>query len=742
MTYLITVYGLVQGVGFRPYVKRLADSMSLAGTVRNLGGIVGIQLKSDRNTVEAFIRRLYLSLPEGASIERLETEILPERDFEGFCIIDSDGSVLEELPFVPADIGTCAACERELSDPANRRFGHPFISCAVCGPRYSVIGSIPYDRDFTAMKDFGMCAECAREYQSSADRRFYAQTLACHDCGPKLLFNGRENAALDRLAQALRNGRVAAIKDIGGYHFACDALNNEAVERLRRIKFREAKPFAVMFRDVEQVRRYANVGKEEETLLKSPARPIVLLDKIKEFADAVCGGVPTVGAMLPCNPVQLMLMEKCQGPLVMTSGNLSGEPIITDDGTAAEICKKNDMDLLSHNRKILQPLDDSVARVLCGRTQILRRARGYVPEPIDVPEMNADMLMAAGGDLKAAFAIAEGGRVIMSQHFGDLEDGSVREAYLAAWEHMRGLYGFTPHKILCDMHPAYVSADTAERLAAEYGIGEPERVQHHLAHVLSAAAEHGITGDFTGVAMDGTGFGTDGAVWGGEIFTVSGGRAKRRFHLEYTDIVGGDNAARDAKLLLQSYLVHAGLAREGKESELIAKAIGNGINTCRTSSMGRLFDAVSAMLGVCGYNRYEGECAVRLEAAARRAASYYPLRFEIADGEIRFDGLLAKIDGALRRGVSVGSLARGFHMAVADVIMEAAALCGNRKLIVSGGVFMNRLLMEELVRRAGGAGVKIFWNEKTPPGDGGVALGQIAAQAWGVRMEPCGKENQ
>lgn len=737
MTYSITVCGLVQGVGFRPYVKRLADSMSLKGTVRNQGGIVRVQLICDNDTLEAFTKRLYLSLPKGAVIESLETEILPDTDFDGFKIIDSGGDRACKLPFIPADIATCAECEKELFEPSDRRYLHPFISCAVCGPRYSIIGSIPYDRKNTVMKEFEMCPKCAREYESVSDRRFYAQTLGCHDCGPRIFFNGEERDAAARLAASLADGGIAAIKDIGGYHFACDALNDAAVLRLRQIKLREAKPFAVMFGSVEQIREYAAVSKEEEALLESSARPIVLLDKIKDPAPSVCGGLPTIGAMLPCNPVQLMLMKNFADPLVMTSGNISGEPIITDDCTAARICKENGMDILCHDRSILTPLDDSVARVLCGRPQLIRRARGYVPEPIDVPEMNADDLMAAGGDLKSAFAFARGGRVIVSQHFGDMADEGVRRAYLEGIRHMSGIYSFAPKKIICDLHPSYFSSKEADKIAEEKALEAPETVQHHLAHIMSVAAEHGITGDFTGIAMDGTGFGTDGAIWGGEVFTVSERSAKRRFHLQYTDIAGGENAARDAALLLKSYLIKAGLLQNDADHSLIKSALANGINTFRTSSMGRLFDAVSAMLGICLYNRYEGECAMRLEAAALSAKDSYPLRFEMdfETGEIKFDGLLADIADALCKGVSANEIARGFHMAVVEMFTDIAVFCGNSRLLVSGGVFMNRIICEELMAKCKDAGLELFWNEKVPPGDGGVALGQIAAKAWGVELE-------
>lgn len=776
MTNLITVYGLVQGVGFRPYVKRLADSMLLKGTVRNTGGIVGIQITGDTDTIEAFIKRLYLSLPEGAVIERLERteqDGLPDENFDGFTIIDSDtvdrNTVWNsELPYVPADIATCGDCESELRTQGNRRYRHPFISCAVCGPRYSIIESIPYDRQRTVMNDFAMCPECAAEYGSAADRRCYAQTLACCDCGPELNFNGRADGAIDGLSRALKSGRIAAIKDIGGYHFACDALNNDAVERLRLIKLREAKPFAVMFRDINQLKKYANVSGAEEELLKSLARPIVLLERVEELASSVCGGLPTVGAMLPGNPVQLMLMEQC-GPLVMTSGNISGEPIITDDAVMRRICEENDIDILSHNRRILVPLDDSVARILCGRPQFIRRARGCVPEPIDVPGLQAGDIMAAGSDLKSVFAIARGDRVILSQHFGDMEKKTVREGYLAGYRHMSDLYCFTPEKIVCDMHPSYYSAGIAGEIAAgcarmsNDGNGSASvvgvsAVQHHIAHIMSVAAEHGITGSYTGIAMDGTGYGTDGAIWGGEVFAVDGRSVRRVMHLGYVDVVGGDAAAKDAELLLKSYLYHAGIRHISSEcgsvvngnggsgaaidggnalleDELIGKAIENGINTVRTSSMGRLFDAVSAMLGICSYNRYEGECAMKLEAAAKRAGEIYPLYMEISDREIRVDGIIRGIYDALALGITADALARGFHMAVVDAIIRAATSCGNERLLVSGGVFNNTVIMEELAKRAKQEGIELYWNEKVPAGDGGVALGQVVAEVWGMEGE-------
>lgn len=719
MTYKLTVHGLVQGVGFRPFVKRLADSMGLKGQVHNSGGVVGIKFNGDQDTLEAFTNRLYLSMPGKADIQSLTTEIVADCEFEGFEIVESDEEIYDNFSYIPPDIATCPKCQEELKNPENRRYNHPFISCVDCGPRYSIINRLPYDRVNTVMKAWELCPECGREYTDIENHRCFAQTIACPNCGPKL------NISIEEAITAIKQGEIVAVKDIGGFHFACDALNCEAVERLRILKLREAKPFAVMFRDTEAAREYAKVSTAEAELLESQARPIVILDKIKDLAASVCNGLNTIGAMLPCNPVQLLLAEEC-GPLVMTSGNISGEPIITDNSVMEQLAAAKGLVLLAHDRDILVPLDDSIVRVVGGKTQMIRRARGYVPAPIEVPDLDIKDTVAYGGDLKAAYALGRGSKVIMGQHFGDMEDLGVREAFAHSLKRMCDLYNVKSLRAIADMHPNYFS----HRMA-----GDAMTVQHHVAHIMSVAAEHGITEDFCGIAFDGTGYGTDGCIWGGEIFAVINGKITREYHLENVKVVGGDAAAKDAKLLLKSYKLHCGIAEYNQDYEILRRASASNVNTFTTSSMGRLFDAVSALLGVWDYNRYEGECAVKLEMAAGTAKDAYELHMDVADGKILWSEMFCRMKKALEEGVSPESLALGFHYAVAEAVLTAIANCGLKKVALSGGVFLNKIITERVLELGAKAGYEIYINEQVPTGDGGIALGQI----WYVErgMELC-----
>ncbi len=718
MTYKLTVYGLVQGVGFRPFVKRLADSMKLSGQVRNSGGVVGIEFNGNQDVAEAFIDRLCLSTPKGARISHIETEIVKECSFDGFRIAESDEDCHDGFAYIPPDIATCAECEKELFDKNNRRYKHPFISCVNCGPRYSILTGLPYDRADTVMRDYVLCDKCAGEYSDITDRRCHAQTIACNECGPVL------SIGMDEAVRCIKAGRILAVKDIGGYHFACDAQNADSVGRLREIKQREAKPFAVMFSDVKAVREYAKVSETEEELLLSEARPIVLLDKINEPAANVCGDVNTIGAMLPCNPIQLMLSKEC-GPLVMTSGNISGEPIITDDEVIRELAAKTGMAVLSHDRPIVNALDDSIVRVVADHVQMVRRARGYVPAPIVIPELDMQDTIAYGGDLKASYALGRGSMVIMSQHFGDLENMEARRAYADSMERMIGLYNMNPVVRICDMHPDYYSAKLAAGAVS---------VQHHAAHVLSVAAEHSITDDFTGIAFDGTGYGPDGCIWGGEVFVSDRNKLRRRLHLRNITVVGGEQAAKDAALLLKSYEVFCNINEADEAHGIIRKALEQRINTFTTSSMGRLFDAVSAALGVCSFNRYEGECAMRLEAAAAEAVSAYPLSFDIVGDEIVWEKCFREIVSASKKGVSIREIALGFHRAVADMIIDAAKLCGHRKVLLSGGVFLNRIITGEVQKLGAALGYDIYINEQVPANDGGIALGQLWYEKRGMEL--------
>ncbi len=755
MTKNITVYGLVQGVGFRPYIKRLANKYGIGGNVCNTDGAVQITATANEAALKDFETAIIACAPKGAVIDRIDSEEQEEGEAyadDAFEIIESIKSQLPLLPYIPADIATCDECGRQLAEAGNRRYRHPFISCALCGPRYSIMKSIPYDRENTVMEQFELCPQCRREYENTADRRCYAQTIACKNCGPVLAFNGEKSGCMEKTIDALKNGRIVAIKDIGGYHFACDALNNDAVERLREIKLREAKPFAVMFRDVSNIEEYAIVDELEREVLCSPAKPIVLLRKktgMEGLAVSVCGASRYVGGMLPCNPVQIMLMDSC-GPLVMTSGNISGEPVIINDMLLKQLADKYDFDVLSHNRDIVMPLDDSIVRVICGRVQVIRRGRGYTPEPLDVEQIKATGVFAAGGDLKSAFAIAQGKRIILSEHFGDLENPKAFAEYIRQKRHMEDMYGFVPEKILCDMHPGYFSSNYAQNSVSGCQV---KKVQHHLAHIASVAAEFGIVSSYMGFAFDGTGYGTDGAIWGGEVFSVDGKKVRRKYHLSYMKMPASDMAAKDAKLLSQYYMYQAGAGKYGLTEDaeafnIIEKAIAFGINVVDTSSMGRLFDAVSAITGICGYNRYEGECAEALEKEAcqwKRSnqekepepdmSAIPEIKFRIAGDEILTEPLIIGVCKAVLDGVPRGKIAYAFHRAVVDMMIDICHRENAENVVVSGGVFMNRIIMEEFAEcELKEQGVHIFFNEKIPVTDGGIAVGQIWAEERGYEL--------
>ncbi len=731
MTLKISIFGIVQGVGFRPYALREAEELGIKGTVKNIGGVVEIMAQSDKQALDEYIQRLALHLPESAMIIDMEAKEVPQAPvFENFRIIKSDGEI-ETTPVLPPDIATCKSCEKELADSQNRRHRHPFISCTACGPRYTIMERLPYDRETTVMDDFPMCPACHEEYVTTEDRRCHAQTIACFDCGPELVYsNGGD--PIEEGIKALNEGKVLAIKDIGGYHFACSALIGQAAEDIREIKLREKKPFAVMFPSVESIREYAEVSAEEEKCLKNPARPIVLVKKKgkKDMPFAVCGESRDIGAFLPCNPVQIMLTEAC-GPLVMTSGNISGEPIITDNGEILELWRKNEKlhGVLYHNRRILTPVDDSVMRVVCGKEQMIRRARGYVPLPL-ITNAEADrQIFAAGGDLKACFSLVSGKSAYLSQYFGDLEDADCYKAYQEGYQHMSKLHGIVPAVAVSDMHPGYFSSQFAEKL----GLFEV-KVQHHHAHIASVIAEHKLDGEVLGFSFDGTGYGTDGTVWGGEVLKCNGADFERVAHLKSVKLCGGDTISKNAKTAKLCYMVDAGLSSDEPEFKLIKSAVENGINTVKSSSMGRLFDAVSSLLGIKDYNDYEGECAIALEKAAAEAADMgippVKLTLPLCDGVYKTDELIRQIAEKAAAAGDYRALALGFHRALADAVINTAKEFKISKIALSGGVFMNRMLTEMCLKDLELLGFEVYINEKVPTNDGGVSLGQsyIAAK--------------
>jgi len=753
----IIVRGMVQGIGYRPFVAEAAVKYGIGGNVVNAAGVVIITAECDERRLRAFCRYLETTWPEGAVVESVsfdpigdeEVSSEPDHSAEGAAKSDESFVIAESLddfdsgriPEIPCDLPTCSRCEAELKDPGNRRYRYPFISCTACGPRYTIIDRLPYDRCNTAMDMFPMCGHCNEEYTELGGVRRHAQTISCHDCGPQLHFTGegREADGEDAFSQAvsvLKRGGIVAVKDIGGFHLACDPKDEAAVEELRRIKGREKKPFALMFRSLESVRKCCEMNVHEETLMLSTARPIVLLRKTKGAEDrmsaGVCGLSQYVGAMVPCAPLQIMLAEENE-ILIMTSANASGQRIITDNRQMQEWMDSANCrvpwGVLWHERDIRTPLDDSIVRSVCGRTQMFRRSRGYVPMSVPLSIGDGHHLFAGGGDLKSAFCFASDGRAWLSQYMGDLEEETSAELYRSQYVRMKELFGFRPESYAADMHPGYHSAKIVEEIAGG-SAGNVIGIQHHQAHVASVIAEHGLKGKVIGIAFDGTGYGLDGNVWGSEFFLCEGGSFRRVAHLKPNRLIGGTEGAKNAET------IRSGIMSDQTSDKLVMAAIAHGINTVVSTSMGRLFDGASALIGACRYSDYEGEAAIELENLAaladREAAVKLLMKIgDNGDGELEGDGrqLLLDVKAALDKGAGQAETALGFHMAIAgfveDICLRVRAKDAEAVTIaLSGGTFQNRILLEEVIRRLESHGFRVYINEKVPAGDGGICLGQ------------------
>lgn len=704
-----TISGIVQGIGFRPNVKRAAEKYGIKGYVKNLGGAVEIFAEGPK--CEEF--RQAVKTLSGSAITSFEERDAADMNFASFEIAKS-GAENGILPLITPDIAACDRCMKEFYDASNRRFMHPFISCTYCGPRYSIQSALPYDRCSITMTDFEMCGGCESEYKSILNIRCHAQTIACKDCGPKLSYT-IDGDPLNEAVNTLKNGGIVAIKDIGGYHFACGANDENAAKKLREIKLRDSKPFAVMFNSAEQAAEYAEMNETEKNALFSAARPIVLLKKKKDFAKSVCTDSDYIGAFLPCNPVQHYLTKMC-GALVMTSANVSGEPIITKNEDIFKLKRAvGSFEVLSHDRRILTPLDDSVCRVVCGRVQMIRRARGFTPLPVEIETKSDKTVLALGGDLKSSFCYAKDDKAYMSQYFGDLENADAYSAWKSNITRLGSLLNLSADITVGDCHPLYLSGKLAH----------DKTLQHHCAHMASVMAEHKISGSALGFIFDGTGYGTDGNVWGGEALLFDG-EFHRAASLEYTCILGGDMSAKDSAATLDCYLVSAGLEPRTANGALIKSAVENRINTVQSSSMGRLFDAVSSLLGISHCNSYEGESAIQLERAAERANEPYPLKLKLKDGKWQTAELIKDILTAHESGADKNSLALGFHQAIADAVTEFALQQNEKNIVLSGGVFANRILTELCHDDLTRMGCKVYINEQVPMNDGGIALGQ----AW------------
>lgn len=757
----VTVTGVVQGVGFRPFVHRIASELGLAGFVGNDSGAVFVEIQGPIARVDEFGRRLRAEAPPLARISAVSVVDIAAATACGtdFRIVESQIGPGLTTP-IPPDIAVCDDCVAELFDPADRRYRHPFVTCTNCGPRVTIIRALPYDRPATTMSAFAMCERCAVEYHDPANRRFHAQPIACPDCGPSLWFySGTErvngsDAALAATQRALAAGLVVAIKGIGGYHLACVVDDEAVVGALRSRKARGAKPFAVLVRDIEVARRYAHIDDTEAAVLSGPARPIVLLRRRQDapVADVVAPGSPLIGLMLPYSPIHHLLLaplpdtgEWVPDALVLTSANRSDEPIcFTEDDVVQRLWGPSPLcdAVLDHSRPIHVPCDDSVVRVIDNYELPIRRSRGYAPLPVDVGR-DGPAVLAVGGELKNTFCLTDGPHAFMSGHIGDMATWETLRAFERAVGQLSEIR-HQPVRFAADLHPGYQTRNWAERHAGERPL---DLVQHHHAHVVSLLAEHGRLGEpIVGVSFDGTGYGRDGTIWGGEILAV--GHDSHRFtrvgHLRPVPLPGGDAAVRSPWRMALSQLWMAGIkwapdlasvsAATPAELAVTRSQLDSNVGCVPCSSMGRMFDAVASLLGVRHRIDYEGQAAIELEVLADSVGETLPtgaptLRLAVGgDGVIDPAGLVRAMVSALRAGVERAVLAAGFHQAVAAAVAEVVALvAGEVRLVgLTGGVFQNVLLLRACRRRLQQAGFEVLTHHTVPPNDGGLALGQAA----------------
>jgi hydrogenase maturation protein HypF len=747
--------GVVQGVGFRPFVHATATGLRLSGEVHNESGGLVVEVEGPRRAVTAFGSRLVAEAPPLAVVDDVEVTDLPLRGGRGFTIGGSGPGARAARTLASPDVATCADCLREIRDPADRRYRHPFATCTNCGPRFTIMRDLPYDRATTTMAGFPMCAACAREYADPADRRFHAQPIACPGCGPRLEFRaadggtvGGDEAALAAARELLRDGGVLAVKGLGGYHLACRAEDAAAVAALRRRKRRGAKPFAVMVTDLAAARELVEVEPAAEELLTGPARPVVLLPRRPgaPVPDDVAPGNPDLGLLLPYTPLHHLLLGDGPdgagpGPLVMTSGNRGGEPIVADDDEALARLAALADGWLRHDRPVHVPCDDSVVRLVDGEVLPIRRSRGYAPLPVPLPLAVAPIL-AAGAELKNTMCLAAGRRAWVSGHIGDMDDLATLSTATAAEAHLEHLTGVRPEVVAADLHPTYRSREWAVRRAGGRAV---RSVQHHHAHVAALLAEHRLPPErpVVGIAFDGTGLGTDGAVWGGEVLLADAAGFVRLAHLGYVPLPGGDvTVARPYRMAL-AHLFAAGVpwtpdlppvaACPVPERRVLAHQLTTGLGCVPTSSVGRLFDAVAALCGVRQVVDFEAQAAIELEAAARGVEPgerCYP--FPVHPGTVATADprpLIRAVTEDVRAGVPVGVVAARFHAALAGLVRvlarRACRESGTDVVGLTGGVFQNALLLSAASRGLAADGRTVLRHHLVPPNDGGLCLGQV-----------------
>jgi len=724
-TFRISLTGRVQGVGFRPTVCRTAKELGLEGEVRNFGTSAEILCSADSERIKVFTEKLR-RLPPPVKVESIDAEEVAPRSFTGFHPAESTGK--PHLSVLPADIGVCGECLRELAEKGNARYRYPFISCAQCGPRYTIIRKLPYDRGGTTMDVFPMCGLCREQYSSLKDRRCYGQTLSCPDCGPQLTGIRRDGARTEKEAAVLdargllEQGAILAVKAVGGFNLVCRADRADSVTALRRLKHRPTKPFAVLFANLTELSSACLVSSLERELLCSAARPIVLLDRSPKWRRSVCdevaGAYGLLGAFLPAVGLYAMLAENL--PLVVTSCNRSGTPILFRDSDMREYFLSHDAvsGVFWNRREILRPADDSVARAVCGAPQILRRTRGYEPEPA-VTNAPSGNLLALGAQLEPALCLASGGRIYPVAVPGDLDELSTRSLLKDTIADLSSLLNIRPESVVCDKHPLYYTTGLAHTLGLKC-----VQVQHHYAHAMSVIAEHGLKGKVLAVCFDGTGYGDNGSVWGGEFLLCDGASYSRAGHLAEIPMIGGDISMKQGWKSALCHLEYAGLESSDPRFPVVRAALRCGVNTIRSSSMGRLFDAVSAVLGLCRENTHQGRCAVACENAAAAAliAGEAPLQMAFSESGGVFDP--SPLFPVLLSAKDAKTAALGFHRAVIRMVVQMAKEVGAEQVALCGGVFANRILLEGCRSELEKRGFSVYWNRSVPPGDGGISLGQ------------------
>jgi hydrogenase maturation protein HypF len=772
----VTIRGAVQGVGFRPFIYRLATEMRLPGWVLNSSQGVFVEVEGEKQVLDAFLLRIEKEKPPRSSIHSLEFSVLDPIGFTQFEIRQSDESG-EKTTLVLPDIATCPACLREIFDRLNRRYLYPFTNCTNCGPRFTIIEALPYDRPNTSMKKFQMCDDCRDEYEDPLDRRFHAQPNACPKCGPHLELwdeNGRVlssyHDSLLEAADAIRHGKIAAMKGLGGFHLIVDARNGSAVQRLRERKHREEKPLALMYPSLDALRVDCVISNLEERLLLSPESPITLLSRKSEIgnldessrrpkakiASSVAPFNPYLGVMLPYTPLHHILMKELGFPVVATSGNLSDEPICTDEGEALKRLSCIADLFLVHDRPIVRHVDDSVVRVLMGRELVLRRARGYAPLPIRVGVSAEAPVLAVGAHLKNTVALSCGSNVFISQHIGDLETQEAFHAFQGVCRDLPNLFGSRPNSLVCDMHPAYLSTQFAK--------GQDKQVvevQHHYAHITSCMAENELDGTVLGVSWDGTGYGLDGTIWGGEFLVTTEHSFLRAASFRQFRLPGAERAIREPRRaaigvlheifgdkLFEQTNTPVLDSFTGSELRVIRQAIARGVNSPWTSSVGRLFDAVASIIGLRQRVNFEGQAAMEVEFAIEGTETDEAYQFGISNREHGI-GDRPKPDSAIRNPKSEITIDWGpmilevlddleqktppcvisakFHNTLVEIIVEIAKRIGEKRVVLSGGCFQNKYLTKRAVRRLEATGFQPYWHQRVPPNDGGIALGQVLA---------------